>query len=722
MKGAINQFWKIVIVSALISFASACNHFRPCVDLKQFLHFFSMDLIGEPYGATDINAISGNQGLTVAVNQEGTITVFKWPNPSFYDQVKYMTSGREKPRMGALPNEGIFAGIYYQTDSEQGFFWLRDLTHQQSYLGPGSVAVKTRYFHNQLGLEIDQIDLVDSDADVFWRNFEIRKLEGSRVKLARVIVYAHFAPKVSKSERLPLTDWCLDELGNSTLKWNSAKDLFLQEKQGTDLSTKKGSSIALAYGFDRKARSHQAGYDYTCSLKRNPRDPFLRAGEDNPADSDFAKGKVSAGISVDLNFDQAGRAQTSFVISAASEPKQALQLMESSRAKGFSQALAETEKYWRDLLKKVPLPDTDDERIQEVALRSIITILLGYCKDFDAIVASVSTQPPYGEDWPRDGSYINEALLAAGFGDLVRKHNLFYLKVQSQPGNRLRKVPAGNWASNYFADGIPGFPVLWWEIDETGLALWTLYRYYEFSRDREYLEQVYPAIKRAADFFTEFKDPKTGLTRRAYESDETQKFASFRGALSAYLGLNYAVQAAEAMNDEPSREKWSARREELERLIFDRYYDPACNRWVRFEQFRGNCAEPSLGWETAMMFWPADLLALPDPRAEAAARDGWKEIEPSFSGQRERGLYEMYGLLSLAKIWKDQPEQMDLLRKALVWEANVPLTNTGLFGEVWLKIGDQVYAGQSQPQLWQHALFYLAALETFGEKSAQTEK
>jgi len=106
----------------IIGLCFSCNHGRPCFNLKLSYDLLTLNLIGEPYGATDINAVSGNQGLSVAFNSEGTITVFKWPNPSFYDQVKYMTTERDSKRLGALANEGVFAGIYFEADSGNGFF------------------------------------------------------------------------------------------------------------------------------------------------------------------------------------------------------------------------------------------------------------------------------------------------------------------------------------------------------------------------------------------------------------------------------------------------------------------------------------------------------------------------------------------------------------------------------------------------------------------------
>src|SRR2546421_6211208 len=50
----------------------------------------------EVYGPTDIGATVGNQRLSVAVNPQGTLSVLRWPSPSYYDQLKYFTVGRDR--------------------------------------------------------------------------------------------------------------------------------------------------------------------------------------------------------------------------------------------------------------------------------------------------------------------------------------------------------------------------------------------------------------------------------------------------------------------------------------------------------------------------------------------------------------------------------------------------------------------------------------------------
>src|SRR3954452_15074723 len=71
----------------------------------------------EAYGPTDVNVQAGNNRVTVNENAAGTITVFKYPNPSLYNQIKYFTvsrdgAGRVHTR---FPNEGSFAGIRWET-------------------------------------------------------------------------------------------------------------------------------------------------------------------------------------------------------------------------------------------------------------------------------------------------------------------------------------------------------------------------------------------------------------------------------------------------------------------------------------------------------------------------------------------------------------------------------------------------------------------------------
>src|SRR5215470_8274136 len=57
-------------------------------------------------GATNVNAALGSGRLTATVSRCGELTSLKWPGPSFYDQLAYLTSNaadaRTRPHFGAL--------------------------------------------------------------------------------------------------------------------------------------------------------------------------------------------------------------------------------------------------------------------------------------------------------------------------------------------------------------------------------------------------------------------------------------------------------------------------------------------------------------------------------------------------------------------------------------------------------------------------------------------
>ncbi len=702
----------VILLAAVFCLAEAsCNHGRPCLRLND------TGISAEPYGATDINAATGNQGLSVGVNREGTITLLKWPNPSFYDHVKFMTASRDDKRLGALENEGVMSGIRYSTGDKQGFFWLRDARARQYYRGPRSVAVITGFEKPDAGLSVKQVDFVDPHDDVLYRHYHVRKLPGSKADKVVLVSYLNLAPQVSKIPFLPLRDWCLDELGSSRINWHEKHDLYVQSKIGTDKSTDQKTSVNIAFGFSGKSSSHQAGHDRNCSLLRAPgkEDPFYTAAE-GLGGSDKSFGQVTAALERELPFSD-GEARGSLLVSAASGKSEAVALIERAREKGHVASLEEVERVWQERLADVPLPDSDDKRMKNVALRSVISMILGCARDSGAIVASMSTQPPYGLDWPRDGAFINMALMEAGFPGLVRKRNLFLASVQSRPGHEIRHVPEGNWASNYTADGVPGFPIIWWEIDETGWGIYQLVRYYEKTGDRAYLEEVYPAIERAADFLVEFKDHKNNMPKKAHEDDNPRKTQTPHGAVPVYIGLRAAARAAGELDRPEQKARWQKRAEEIKEAVLDIFYDPRCKRFVRDPQTKGQCDRGvKLSKAAGLILWPARMVDENDPRAEQAAQQLWQALSKSFNGRRDYGYYEVYGLLCLARYWHDRPEKLELVKRGLEWSSRIPVSDTGHFGEVWIRRDGKVVPGEGQPHIWHHALFYLAALETYGKE------
>jgi len=125
----------------------------------------------EVYGPTDINAQVANQRLAVAMNGEGTITVFRYPTPSYYDHIKYRTSYRDRPLLGAEPNEGSFLGIVLDSGEQTVFedkeaagagLVSRAVEHRH---GPVSVGIRRDRPPETTGRFFDRHPRTDSERD-----------------------------------------------------------------------------------------------------------------------------------------------------------------------------------------------------------------------------------------------------------------------------------------------------------------------------------------------------------------------------------------------------------------------------------------------------------------------------------------------------------------------------------------------------------------------------
>jgi hypothetical protein len=264
----------------------------------------------------------------------------------------------------------------------------------------------------------------------------------------------------------------------------------------------------------------------------------------------------------------------------------------------------------------------------------------------------------------------------------------------------------------YYGDGTDGAPIPW-EIDETGLGAWTLYDHYTFLRGasaRDYLKRVYPAIARAADFLTLCEDPANGMQCLASEDDNYTPSQSLHGAETVLLGLRSALAAARAMGDRsPDVSRWEARLGRL-RAAIERLYDPARHAYGEGST-GGNAYNLDYG-DGGWLLWPVRLARYSDPRMRGEAAAVEQSVRAALRGPR--GQYEGKALLGLAYALRGRAAK-GRLSPLLEYMAGSLTTPTGLFGESWERLpGGRPFPVQDMPHVWEHALFYLAALRVHG--------
>jgi hypothetical protein len=671
----------------------------------------------EAYGPTDVNVQAGNGRVTVNENDAGTITVFKYPDPSLYNLVKYFTLKRRPDGTVEVqyPNEGSFAGIRFRTSNgRKGFAWLRDWPARQRYDSPDTpVPVTTYRSPNGLGLRVTDTDIAPPHTDRFVREFRVSRSARSHVRSASIVYFANFNPVASHIPLLPISDWCVSQLSDQSASYGA--HAIVTSWSGVDQATGNPASIAVAFGFAGRDSAHQVGEDGydQAALPGGPPDAYDQAPS-GLGGADSATGQTTGALEQKLRFGAHGRAVARMTIAGGPTADAALAAVRRGRRVPFAPQMARERRDWHRFLSHRTLPATGERQVTRIAKRSLITLRLARAARGGAIVASVNTQGPYGEDWIRDGAFINRLLDLEGLHGWVTKHNLFYARVQASPQNPSAIRPDGNWAMNSYSDGIDGAPIPW-EIDETGLGAWTLfdhYRYLHGAAARDYLSAVYPAIRRAADFLTACQDPTTGLQCIANEDDNPTPSQSLHGAAPVELGLRSAIAAAKARGDSsPNVTLWKQRLAQI-RAAIDALYDPATHRYKPGNQ-AGNSYNVDYG-DGGWMLWPVAFRPYDDPRMVGEAKAVHAAMKKSLAA--ERGQYEAKALLGLAHAWRPYSSKHGRqLRHTLRYMARALPTPTGLFGESWERYpSGHPFPVQDQPHVWEHTLFLMAALRIDG--------
>jgi GH15 family glucan-1,4-alpha-glucosidase len=429
-----------------------------------------------------------------------------------------------------------------------------------------------------------------------------------------------------------------------------------------------------------------------------------------------AAGQSDAALSDDLDLKDSRTAALDIFIAAGPDAGSATTTIDAARQAGFAKLRSAKKEWWKGWLRGAKLPKGAPSSVRTLAKRALVSIRQA-SDPGGLVVASIATQPPYGLDWIRNGAYVNHALELAGHPEIVESHNEQYSDLQatttSQPPGG-GTTPSGNWAQDYYADGVVGGP-LPYAVDETGLGIFTLWDHYAVTHDRAYLLGVYEAIQRAAQYLTDVcRDPSTALQCAAPEGDDASSVQTIRGAAAVWLGLDSASKAASAKARienqgadiaKSNAQRWADRRDELGAAMKAQFFDAGCSCYP---------APDGIGGE---ILWPVQLFGYGSGPARAQAGANFKEVARALAGRASEGGSESQTLLGNAYVWRSGAK-LRKLRRALRWVARTPTTDdTNVLGEAWMKFPDDhgpITTMSGQPYVPTMAMFYLASLRAWG--------
>lgn len=677
----------------------------------------------EVWGPTDIGAVTGNGKLSVGLNRRATVTVFKWPSPSYYDQIKYRTRDRAAPLMGALPNEGAFLGIGWSPKPKSktrkwSYGWLRDWKVKQRFGGAANDEVITTFNDPALGLTVRVRDVVAAGRAALVRRIVVTKKARSPVQRVRIVAFSNFNPAVSKIRQNPIADWCTEEQNDAGANYIADDDAVAHVRNGTDESTGQARNVALMMGFASRSHGYHVGPD-TYQQARAGTSAFDHFQQDgNLKGETSASGQADAVMVQERRFGRSSRAASTVIMTAGPTLEAATRALNDTRARSYKSVRGAKAQWWKKWLRGARIPDGAPPAVARLAKRALLSLRQATDPSSGLIVSSIATQAPLGADWPSRGAYINRALLEARHPEMSARHNRAYASLQATitrqpPGGEA--TPYGNWSQNFYGDGVVAGPSPY-EIDSTGLAIWTLWDHFRATKNRVYLYDVYGSMRRAAHYLTDdapvgCRDPASGLQCSAHTDGSTTPVRNLKGAVTAWLGLDAAVKAAKAYGPTESEnaKRWAARRADLGRAIRRTYLDEDCSCFT---------TDPQAG---ATLLWPARFGKKRSGPSLGQAKENWRSMRRALRGKVAVGGMEARIALGNAHVWGKSPAERRALRKALAWIASDTTTRgTSLLGGAWMnfpKPSSRITPMVSQPHVWGQAMFYLASLEVYGRKA-----
>lgn len=461
-------------------------------------------------------------------------------------------------------------------------------------------------------------------------------------------------------------------------------------------------------------------------------DAWLDAQDGELEGSAAAGAQVNAALRAPLLFDpDSDAADARVLVAAGATADEAFATLALARAEPPDDVRQRAEAAASDWLRPMALPPAEaDPDLVAFCKRALLNIRVGTDAGTGAIVASITRQPSYGEDWPRDGAFFDVALDVAGRPEMVDRHLRFYAPLQrDEPADPVPFVntngpgtpddpediryPADAWEMNYYADGRTGGNIRF-EVDNTALLVWSFVDHAGWTDDPQaWLEEAWPTVRRGAELLARWRDPATGLMWPANEDDSAAFTQGLQGAGTTFLALREAARAARALDHEEEAERWLARAGELETAILTYLHDDE-DGFVTSAVVENPGS--AYGGPAAWIAWPVQLLPGDDPRIVSQLRRDLAVMLAHARGETGGSAYITKTALAaaLTQVGADRDAALEIATRLA---RDIAEPDTRQLGEVFLSFdddgdghADRFSSRVATPHLWEGALVYLTAM------------
>jgi hypothetical protein len=710
-----------------------------------FLSFTKSASPQELFGTTPVAGAVGDGRTSALISYEGTILTLRWPNPTFYEHINYQTGkwdedrGKNawlKPYYGGPENGGIFAGIQYTTGTTFSALFLRDMNRSFRYANPKSGRFLIQY-EDSTGWKVLEEVFVPPEKDTLTILFTLEEYPPSVTPLSLVVVanpalntrHGIYNPLGQTSDDiLPRfgSFYLLEEKGILTALPDPVRKGELPPPSFLEELVAFSSSNPSVEEVNQWVKSHlprwgEGVYFFQSGIP----DPIsYQVGTDfllhptGPVDAyiDLKDGVLSGNPIVSrwettaLAFPLLPTTQIVWFGTFSTTGEDLLTKKRLLHEASLEELKKETDEFFSFWCEGILLPD-QGEKAKEFAYRTWISLRMGFDPSSGAIVASLSADPPYNVDWPRDGSFFQYLfLLNERYPEAVTRA-LFYTKIQNKGWGLYG--PPGSMPMNAYADYTTGGP-LDFEIDQVGLTLWTWYITGAFLWKKKgdpesalrYFREIKSSVDLAGSLLVECKDEKTKLQCPANEDDRPAFTQSLHGAITVWLGLQSASKIMALLGEERKAYKLFKRAEELKEAI-QTYLSPIAPLIQEDDE-----PVQSYGWS----LWPA-FFPWRDPKIYSYIEEEMlKRLRFVFGPYSSGTIYDTKLTIALLTPPLRSPSTVNYISELHKVYLNEVLSSTLHLGEVSSQYdldgdGKKEWVNRvATPHLWAQTLLYLSLL------------
>lgn len=490
--------------------------------------------------------ITGNGEMLVKVRADGAMTETFYPSIGFFRHIIQSQFGIRLP----------------QCDET---FWLAapDCDCRQRYLD-GTNVLETSYTRS--GLRARVFDFVHPTLAVTVRTLQV---ENTTDQPLNIDLFHTEASSVADHK---------GEFGNNVAYYNRLGNHFVRYR-GHPWESGVEAQVTWLISGAPQPDTYQCGFAYRG--EGNAQDAFDDVRDGRLNENRYAAGEPSGtttGLMWSRTLAPGQTTSVSVLFAAGMSLFEAEDTLNAARSRPPSQLQGETVSYWRDWLEtgRRTAPEIRNDRLQRLYERSLLLLKLMQDRKFGSFIAAPCLDPDYRFCWPRDAVYLAWALDRAGYHDEARH---FYRWCQRT------QMSEGLWYQNHYTDGRRHWTGI--QVDQIGTILWGAWEHFQLTASREFLVEMWPTLRRGAEYLISRTDPEVGLVYSEQDLwEETGGFLAYTNA-SAVAGLECAALAAHEVGHEAECERWKAAAETLRgqidaKLIQDGIYAGELNGRNRY--------------------------------------------------------------------------------------------------------------------------------------------